>query len=106
AGVRVPFRNVGGAPPALLAEATLGGTADPNFAYVYPSIAANASGDVVVGYTRTGFVGSGDATNRWPSVAVSVGKLSGSTLTFGASTEIFAGERDYHSFEGNGINRW
>jgi autotransporter-associated beta strand protein len=107
AGIRVTVLNVGGATPTLQAEATLGGSADPNFSYIYPSIAANANGDVVVGYTRVGFVNSGNSSNRWPSAAVSVGKLSGGTLTFGSTTELYAGERDYVSFEGtHGVNRW
>jgi autotransporter-associated beta strand protein len=107
AGIRVTVLNVSGATPTLQVEATLGGSADPNFSYIYPSIAANANGDVVVGYTRVGFVGSGNSSNRWPSAAVSVGKFSGGTLTFGSSTELYAGERDYVSFQGtHQVNRW
>ena len=77
---------------AVIAQATI---AEVGFDYYIPSIAANARGDVVVGYTRSGFVSSGNASNRWPSSYVSVGTLSGSTLTFGTPIELRTGATEY-----------
>ena len=110
-GIRVTVLNLSGATPTVAAEATLGGTSDPNFNSYYPSVAANANGDVVVGYSRSGFIGSGNAANRWIGSYASVGKFNGTNaLTFSSTPiELFAGERDYTSFEGTGSanpNRW
>jgi hypothetical protein len=86
---------------AVITEATLGET---NFDYYVASIAANPRGDVVVGYTRSGFVSNGNATNRWPSSFVSVGTLNGSSLSFNGPTELKTGV--FYSAQGSGTNRW
>ncbi len=93
---------------AVVAESTLG---EANFDYYIGSIAANAQGDVVVGYTRSGFVASGNATNRNPSATVSVGTLVGSTLSLGTQVEVRRGLAEYigvNAAEGTavGVKRW
>jgi autotransporter-associated beta strand protein len=89
---------------ALVAEATLSET---SFDSYIGSIAANANGDVVVGYTRSGFVSSGNATNRFPSAYASVGTLTGTTLTFGSPIELQAGLAEYSGLGGEtNPRRW
>ena len=89
----------------VLAQQTLGGTADPNFNSFYPSIAANANGDFVIGYTRTGLVPGDPDTSRWFSSYATVGNWNGSTLSFTSPIELHAGERDYVSFD-TSPKRW
>lgn len=93
---------------AVVAESTL---SEANFDYNIGSIAANARGDVVVGYTRSGFIGSGNAANRYPSATVSVGTLVVSTLSLGTQVEVRRGLAEYIGFnaaEGTatGQKRW
>lgn len=105
-GIRVMVYNA--TTQTILNEQTIGGTSDPNFNSFYPSIAANANGDFVIGYTRTGLVPGDPAASRWLSSYATVGHLStGGGLTFSSPIELYAGERDYVSFQGtSGPNRW
>jgi hypothetical protein len=82
---------------AVVTEGTI---SDPNFDFFYPSIAANAAGNVVIGYNRSG----GGAGNFISSYA-SGGTLSGSTLTLDAPLLLHAGTVNYHLYVG-GVNRW
>jgi len=58
---------------------------DPNFDYFQPSIAANANGDIVIGFTRSGFGSGGNLSD----FAV-VGKLEGGVTTFGSPMLLMA----------------
>ncbi len=53
---------------------------DPNFDYFHPSVAANANGDVVIGFTRSGFGANGNL-----SAFAAIGKTSGGVTTFGTA---------------------
>jgi hypothetical protein len=93
---------------AVVAEATLS-DATFHFDYIAPSIAVNANGDIVVGFTRSGDSTTGSA--GFLSSYAGVGKLTGSTLTFG--TPFLAGngvgdgggQANYHLFGGS-FERW
>ncbi len=82
---------------AIVSEGTI---SDPNFDYFQGSIAVNSSGDVVVGFNRSGtgvtdFIGS----------YARVGKFTGSTIVFGNDIQLTAGQANYHLIGGNG-ERW
>ena len=86
---------------AVIQQGTI---SDPNFDYSYPSIAANANGDVVIGFTRAG--ASADATGPgFLSAFAVVGHTSGGTTTFGTPLLLKAGVANYHLFGGSG-DRW
>ncbi len=108
AAIRVTVLDVSTSTPTVVAESTLGGAGDPNFDLYIPSIAVNANGDIVVGYTRSGFINAGNADNRYPSSYATIGKLTGSTLTFGSAIELKRGETEYigQDFEGGNPVRW
>jgi hypothetical protein len=102
AALRISVFNASSAVPTLLTEQTI---SDPTFDTYFPSIAANARGDVVVGYTRSGFVSSGSPNNLYPSSYASVGTLTGSTLTFGTPIQLRAGQATYSGVDGSPY-RW
>jgi hypothetical protein len=52
---------------------------DPNFDYYLPSIAANANGDIVLAFTRSGFGPEGNVR-----ILAAVGKTEGGLTTFGS----------------------
>jgi autotransporter-associated beta strand protein len=93
----------GGSAPKLEAETILG---EPGFDYYLGTVAANANGTIVVGFTRSGFVSSGSPSNQYPSSYALVGNLSGSTISFGSPIQLMAGVQQYTSFQGSGVNRW
>ncbi|HTM55842.1 MAG TPA: PEP-CTERM sorting domain-containing protein [Pirellulales bacterium] len=71
---------------------------NPAFDYFQPSIGANANGDIVIGFTRSGFGPDGNLTD----VAV-VGKTVGGTTTFGQPLLLKASSvNNYHYLSG----RW
>ena len=75
----------------VVAQSLIG---DPNFDYLFPSIAANANGDIVIGVTRTGAA----ADARGPGFASAfalVGKSTGGTLAFDAPLLLKAGTATY-----------
>jgi hypothetical protein len=75
---------------------------DPNYDFIYPSICANANGDVVIGYTRSG-PGAGDYLGAYFSVGTTG---TDGVTTFGPSTALKPGVANYHlAFEGGGT-RW
>jgi len=76
-----------------------GTIADPNLDFYYPSIAVNARGDVVIGFS-----GSGDA--QAISTYAAVGRTSGATTTFGAPQLLKQGTGTYNVDFGSGRNRW
>ena len=90
---------------AVVAETTLG---EASMDYYVASIAANTRGDIVVGYTRSGFIASGNAGNTFPSSYASVGTLSGSTLAFGSPVVLRRGLTEFRGSEGGaaGTKRW
>jgi hypothetical protein len=65
-----------------------GQIADANFDFIAPSIAANANGDVVIGYTRS-------SSSSFASAYASVGTTSGGVTSFGAPTLLKAGVATY-----------
>ncbi|HEY2893386.1 MAG TPA: PEP-CTERM sorting domain-containing protein [Pirellulales bacterium] len=71
---------------------------NPAYDYFQPSIGANANGDIVIGFTRSGFGPDGNLTD----VAV-VGKTVAGVTTFGQSLLLKAsGVNNYHYLNG----RW
>ena len=71
---------------AVVQEGTIG---DADHDYYYPSIAANANGDVVIGYTRSG-------TTEYASSYASVGRTSGGVISFDAPLLLNAGVASVH----------
>jgi hypothetical protein len=65
-----------------------GQIADANFDFIAPSIAANANGDVVIGYTRSG-------PTLVPSAYASVGTTSGGVVSFAAPMLLKSGAASY-----------
>jgi hypothetical protein len=88
---------------AVVAEGTLNET---TYDYSYPSIAANARGDFVIGYSKSGFVGSGSGANRYAGAYATAGNLTGTTITFGTQIELRAGTNFYNLDFGSGRVRW
>lgn len=71
---------------------------DPNFDYFQPSIAANADGDVVISFNRSGFGAGGNL-----SIFAVVGDTAGDVTTFGAPFLLKASTvNNYHYLN----NRW
>jgi hypothetical protein len=79
----------------LIQEIVLG---DPDFDYFNASIAANSFGDIVVGFTRSGFFDDGNL-----SAVALVGHTSGGVISFGDPLLLQAGLVDNYHFA-NG--RW
>ncbi|MGH7178646.1 MAG: hypothetical protein ACREJC_14810, partial [Tepidisphaeraceae bacterium] len=67
-----------------------GQIADANYDFIDPSIAANPSGDVVIGYTR-----SSSGAGSFASACASVGSTSGGVVSFGAPVVLKAGVATY-----------
>jgi len=70
----------------------------PNLDVLYPSVAANANGDVVIGFTGTD-------TNQFASSMAVVGATAGGVTTFGAPLVLRPGTANYNVTFG-GTNRW
>ncbi|MBI3825143.1 MAG: PEP-CTERM sorting domain-containing protein [Candidatus Rokubacteria bacterium] len=69
--------------------------------YIDPAIAANAAGDVIIGFTA-----SGDSTTTdFPGSWFAAGTTSGGVTTFGAPQMLLNGAGSYH-IVGGGRNRW
>jgi hypothetical protein len=83
---------------AVLQQTTLVGPA--NIDYMFPNVAANANGDVVIGFTRTGNV-----AGQFASSYALVGATSGGVVTFGSELLLKQGTALYHLFGGAG-ERW
>lgn len=85
----------------LAQEGTL---SDPLFDYSYPSIAVNANGQAVIGFSRSGGAGTGSAGDISSFAAASTS--TGGSLNFGSPFLLKAGESTgYHLFGGSG-ERW
>lgn len=67
---------------------------------IYPSIAVNSSGNIVIGCTATG-----GNVGQFPGVMIFVGQDDGATMSFSAGDLIKAGERVYEK-DVSGRNRW
>lgn len=83
---------------------------NPNYDYVMPSIAANAAGDILIGYTRSsGVLGSGASDGNLGSYAryASINPTNPTTITVDPTDiQLKAGNaNDYHLFGGSG-ERW
>lgn len=72
---------------------------DPTKSFAYGSIAVNAYGDVVIGFT-------GVDESTYASAYAVGGKLSGSTTTFGTVQLLKAGTATYSVVDPTGRNRW
>ncbi|MFM9959092.1 MAG: dockerin type I repeat-containing protein [Phycisphaerales bacterium] len=68
--------------------------------FMFPSIAANTSGDVVIGYSS-----SNDET-RFNSSFASVGRFDGVSTEFNPPQLLRAGVSDFVRLDGSGRNRW
>jgi hypothetical protein len=82
---------------AVVQEGTI---SDPNYDFFYPSIAANAQGEVVIGFNRSG-TGASDYIS---SYAVA-GTTTNGVVSFGAPILLKAGLASYHLFGGS-FERW
>jgi hypothetical protein len=79
----------------VIQEGTL---SDPNFDYYQPAISANANGDIVISFNRSGFGPDGNI-----SIFAAVGKTVGGVTTFGNPILLKASTvGNYH----NTSNRW
>ncbi len=79
----------------LLQQGTI---ADPNYDYYFGSVAANANGDVVIGYTRS-------SSSEYASAYASVGSTSGGTLSFTDKPILLKQGTDSYSLFGS-PERW
>ena len=77
------------------------GTGGTNLDLYYPSIAINATGDVVIGYTGSG-------TQDYASAYAITGKLApgGTSITFGPQIQTAMGQGSYNVTYGGSSNRW
>lgn len=71
---------------------------DPVLSYYYPSVAANSTGQVVIGF-------SGSGTAQYASGYAVVGRTSGAATTFSSPILLKAGVSDYQLLDGT-QNRW
>src|SRR5262249_35453715 len=78
-----------------------GTISDPHHDYLYPSIAANAAGDVLIGFTATGDQSTTDFPGSW----FVVGTTKSGVTTFGAPQRLLNGAGNY-SIVAAGSNRW
>jgi hypothetical protein len=82
-----------------------GTISDPNFDFIFPSIAVNPNGNIVIGFTRTG----PSASSGYPAAAVITGSFSGSTTTIAPVASVLvtrAGTASYLQTFGGSENRW
>jgi hypothetical protein len=78
-----------------------GTISDPHHDYLFPSIAANAAGDVVIGCTATG----DSTTSDYPGSWYVTGTTTGGVTTFGTPQVLRNGSSNY-SIVASGRNRW
>jgi hypothetical protein len=76
-----------------------GTIADPALDLIYPSIAVNPFGDVVIGFTATG-------EQEFPSAYAAVGDTVNGVTTFGPLMKLKAGKATFTGVDGSGRNRW
>jgi len=84
---------------ALLHDGVIG---DSTNSYYYGSIAVNPSGQIAIGFSRSG-------PNQFVSTYVLAGKLVAGLPTFDMVNDLFqtkAGTGSYSRFDGSGNNRW
>ena len=72
---------------------------DANLDLLYPSITANALGDLVIGFTGT-------SNTQFPSTYVVIGDTFGGVTTFGAPVLTQAGTANYLALDSINRNRW
>ena len=77
------------------------GTGGTNLDLYYPSLAINAAGNVVIGY-------SGSGSNDYASAYIVAGKLAanGASIAFGNAIKTAAGQGNYNVDYGSGRNRF
>ena len=68
---------------------------------IYPAIAVNTSGNIVIGCTS-----SGSGVGDFASVMIFVGQDDGATLSFSAGEIVKEGQRTYLRLDANSRNRW
>jgi hypothetical protein len=78
-----------------------GTISDPHHDYIYPAIAANAAGDVVIGFSATG----DSTTSDYPGAWYVTGTTTGGVTTFGTPTALVNGSSNYNITAG-GRNRF
>jgi hypothetical protein len=78
-----------------------GTISDPHHDYIDPAIAANAAGDVVIGFSATG----DSTTSDYPGAWYVAGTTTAGVTTFGTPTPLRNGSSNY-SIGGGGRNRW
>jgi uncharacterized repeat protein (TIGR01451 family) len=77
-----------------------GTISDPHHDFIYPAIAANAAGDLVIGFSATG----DSTTSDYPGAWYVAGTTTGGVTTFGAPTVLRNGSSNYSI--GSPRNRW
>jgi hypothetical protein len=83
-----------------------GYVSDPTMAYIYPSIAVNDFGDVVIGMSGTAPETASDPDGTFVSAFAVVGKTVGGVTTFGTPFITKEGVSDFVQLDGIGRNRW
>jgi hypothetical protein len=78
-----------------------GTISDPHHDFLYPAIAASASGNVIIGFTVTGDSTTTDFAGSW----YVAGTTTGGVTTFGAPQPLKNGSSNY-SIVASGRNRW
>ncbi len=76
-----------------------GTVSDPSLDLYYPSIAANASGTVVIAF-------NGSSISQHVSIYATVGQIAGNTTTFGNLVLLKAGVASYHEPGNPQVSRW
>jgi hypothetical protein len=84
--IAIRWYRINAATHALMESGTI---ADPNLDLFFPSIGANASGTVVIGY-------NGSSINTFVSIYASVGQTVNGVTTFGSPMLLQAGVASYH----------
>jgi hypothetical protein len=94
----VRFYEIDEATNTVLQQVLISGLGQ-NLDLLYPSVAVNANGSVVVGFTGTG-------PNQFASAMAAIGTTTGGVTTFSAPQMIQAGQGTYDVTFGGPLNRW
>jgi hypothetical protein len=82
-----------------------GAISDPVLDFIYPSIAVDSLGEVVIGFTATG-PNAGQFPSSYAVLGSSAGGVPGGTLTFGMPLLLQSGTASYQILDSNNRNRW
>jgi autotransporter-associated beta strand protein/T5SS/PEP-CTERM-associated repeat protein len=104
-GSGIRFTVINATNNQVIQENTIGTSFFFNY---YPAVAVNSSGDVVIGFTRSGFSGVGNpADNLFAGSYAIVGTTTNNIVTFGNMMTLRAGATEYQgAFSGDTSIRW